>query len=184
MCVRVAGDRVVTAENNIDVDFWRLVIEPNCSLTWRQSMAFLIGMAVLLLSIATVFAVKGYWLILPFAGLELAALGTCFYLVAHASRRRQVVTITADCVTVEKGRVRAGPQTRTDLPRCWTRVELVGRADTWYPPRLWLGAAGGRVEVGEFLCAEEKAGLAEQLRNLIRGTNAGGVAWHPDKTGA
>ena len=93
-----------------------------------------------------------------------------------------MVTITADLVTVEKGRVRArrgdrgGPDSRTELPRCWTRVDLVAPRDTWYPSRLWLGAAGGRVEVGEFLCEEEKRGLAEQLRSMIRTANFGGVS--------
>lgn len=144
-------------------------------------MAFMTGISVLLLAIATVFAVKGYWLIFPFAGLELLALGAGFYVVAHAGRRRQIVTITDQLVTVEKGRVkdlggqRGGPDTRTELPRHWTRVELVERRDTWYPPQLWLGAAGGRVEVGEFLCEEEKTSLAAQLRRLIRDTNFGGV---------
>lgn len=174
--------RVVTAESNTDATFWRLVIEPNCSLTWRQSMAFLVGISTLLLSVSLVFALKGYWLIFPFAGLELIALGIGLYVVAHAGRRRQVVTVTADLVTVEKGRVRAdqagrgGPETRTELPRHWTRVELVEREDSWYPPRLWLGASGARVEIGEFLCEGEKTGLAQQLRALIRGTNFGGVA--------
>jgi uncharacterized membrane protein len=170
---------VVTAERNSDATFWRLVIEPNCSLTWRQSMAFMTGISVLLLSVATVFALKGYWLIFPFAGLELLGLGVGFYLVGHAGRRRQVITITDRLVTVEKGRLRdrrdgrGGPDTRTELPRPWTRVELVERHDSWYPPQLWLGAAGGRVEVGEFLCEEEKASLATQLRRLIRGTESG-----------
>ncbi|MEJ2575495.1 MAG: DUF2244 domain-containing protein, partial [Gammaproteobacteria bacterium] len=84
---------MVTAEQSADTAFWRVVIEPNCSLTWRQSMAFLFGTSVVSLSIAGVFAAKGYWMILPFAGLELVGLAVCFYLVASAARRRQVVSI-------------------------------------------------------------------------------------------
>ena len=72
--IELGSIQVVTTEGNGEGGFWRLVIEPNCSLSWRQSMAFFIGISVLCMSIATVFALKGYWLIFPFAGLELLAL--------------------------------------------------------------------------------------------------------------
>ena len=164
---------MVTTESNTQGNFWRLVIEPNCSLTWRQSMAFFAGISVLLLSIATVFAVKGYWMIFPFAGLELIALGAAFYVTAHATSRRQVVSITEDLVTVEKGKLRQGPQSRMDLPRCWTRVAVENADDQRQSRRLWLGASGSRVEVGEFLTDDEKDGLANHLQRLIQNFDRG-----------
>jgi uncharacterized membrane protein len=137
-------------------------------------MAFLFGTSVVSLSIAGVFAAKGYWMILPFAGLELVGLAVCFYLVASAARRRQVVSITEAQVTVEKGKVRrgpgfGGPQSRAAFPRSWTRVEMAaGEAGQQQPSRLWVGASGRRVELAEFLVEEEKRRLAGQLRDLIR----------------
>lgn len=179
--MELAPIQVVTTENNTAGDFWRLVIEPNCSLTWRQSMAFFVGISVLLLSIATVFAVKGYWMIFPFAGLELVALGAGLYVAAHANSRRQVVSITEDLVTVEKGKLRHGPQSRMELPRCWTRVEYECADEQRHPNRLWLGASGRRVEVGEFLAEGEKNGLASHLRRLIQNSDHGGVRICPDR---
>ncbi len=170
---------MVTTESNAEGSFWRLVIEPNCSLTWRQSVAFFIGISVLLLSIATVFAVKGYWLIFPFAGLELIALGAGLYVAAHATSRRQVVSITADLVTVEKGKLRQGPQSRMDLPRSWTRVLFEHANDQQRSRRLWLGASGRRVEVGEFLTEDEKDGLASYLRRLLQDADIGGARDRP-----
>lgn len=172
---------MVTTESNTQGNYWRLVIEPNCSLTWRQSMAFFTGISVLLLSIATVFALKGYWMIFPFAGLELIALGAGFYVTAHATSRRQVVSITEDLVTVEKGKLRQGPQSRTDLPRCWTRVAFENADDQRQFRRLWLGASGSRVEVGEFLTDDEKDGLASHLRRLIQNSDCGGAWIRPDE---
>jgi uncharacterized membrane protein len=151
-----------------------VVIEPNCSLTWRQSMAFLIGTSVVSLSIAAVFAAKGYWMIFPFAGLELLALGAAFYAVANAARRREVVSITASSVTVEKGRIRSragygGPLSRDEFPRDWTRVEIVDEQDgTPSRSRLWVGAYGRRVELADFLVEGEKRRLARQLNELIK----------------
>ena len=165
---------MVTAEHSRDPAFWRVVIQPNCSFTWRQSMAFLAGTSVVSLSIAGVFAAKGYWMIFPFAGLELFALGAAFYVVANAARRRQVGSITASQVTVEKGKVRrgahsGGPQSSEAFPRNWTRVEIVGEDGGTHPrSRLWVGAFGRRVELAEFLVEEEKQSLARQLKDLIK----------------
>ena len=130
-------------------------------------MAFFAGVSVISLSIALVFALKGYWMIFPFAGLEVLALGAALYIVADATRRRQVVSITATNVTVEKGRVCRGPDTRVELPRSWTQVGIDRPENARYHRRLWLGSSGRRVEIGEFLTDAEKESLAEQLRRLL-----------------
>ncbi|MGB5564625.1 MAG: DUF2244 domain-containing protein [Sedimenticolaceae bacterium] len=151
----------------------RLMIRPNQSLSWRQSMVFLGAIAVPLLLVSVVFAARGYWLILPFAGLELAALFACLYLVAHAACRCEIVSIGESVVTVEKGRDRGNgpeptqPEQRTEFARGWVRVELSSATSHRYPRRLWIGASGRRVEIGEFLVDDEKTELAAELHRLL-----------------
>jgi uncharacterized membrane protein len=151
----------------------RLVIRPNQSLSWRQSMVFLGAIAVPLTIVSGVLATQGFWLVLPFAGIEIAVLFGCMYLVSHACRRCQVVSVNDATVTVEKGRERGrhaasgGPELRMDFARDWARVELVPAAKRWHPRRLWIGASGRRIEIGEFLVDEEKAALAAQLKRLL-----------------
>lgn len=151
----------------------RVVIRPNRSLTWRQSMLFLAAISVPLLTISAVLAARGFWLILPFAGLELAALFAAIYVVSHAARRCEVVSIDAAVVTVEKGRDRGrcpgrgGPEQRVEFARNWVRVELAQSTGYRYPRRLWIGASGRRVEIGEFLVDEEKTELAAELHRLL-----------------
>lgn len=136
-------------------------------------MIFLGAIAVPLLLISMVLAARGFWLILPFAGLELAALYASVYVVSHAARRCEVVSIGETTVTVEKGRdrgrcaERGGPQQRTEFARGWVRVELAESGTSWYPRRLWIVASGRRVEIAEFLAEEEKAELAAELRRLL-----------------
>lgn len=65
---------MVTSNKPPDSDELRVVIRPNRSLSWRQSMVFLGAISVPLLLISVVLAAQGFWLILPFAGVELAAL--------------------------------------------------------------------------------------------------------------
>lgn len=163
----VISDRC--AETNVR----RVVIRPNRSLSWRQSMVFLAAISVPLLLISSALALHGFWLVLPFAGLELGVLYVSIYLVSHAARRCEVVSIGETLVTVEKGRDRGrcpdggGPEERIEFTRGWVRVELAESSGRWYPQRLWIGASGRRVELGEFLIEDEKFELAAELNKLL-----------------
>ena len=164
---------MVISDSSKNQDVRRVVIKPNRSLSWRQSMMFLAAISVPLLLIAIVMAFQGLWLILPFAGIEIAVLYACIYMVSHAGRRCEVVSIGPAVVTVEKGRERGrrpengGPDERTEFARGWVRVELSQQSKNWYPRRLWIGASGRRVELGEFLIDEEKEELAAELHRLL-----------------
>jgi uncharacterized membrane protein len=165
---------MVVSDSCPDTKLRRVVIRPNRSLSWRQSMVFLGAIAVPLVVVSVVLALKGYWLILPFAGLELAGLFICLYLVAHAGCRCEVISIGDSVVTVEKGRERStstagqgGPEQRTEFARGWVRVQFTGPARRRYPRRLWIGASGRRVEIGGFLADQEKTELAAELHRLL-----------------
>lgn len=156
-----------------DSNTCRVVIRPNRSLSWRQSMLFLGAISVPLLLISVVLAARGFWLVLPFAGLELLVLYASIYVVSHAARRCEVVSIGDTVVTVEKGRdrgrcaERGGPQERIEFARGWVRVELSRARGRWYPQRLWVSASGRRVEIAEFLAEDEKVELAAELNRLL-----------------
>jgi len=164
---------MVISENYPDSRLRRVVIRPNRSLSWRQSMIFLAAIAVPLLLIAIVLAARGFWLVLPFAGLELAALFAAIYVVSHAAQRCEVVSIGESVVTIEKGRERGGradgggPEERTEFARGWVKVELSQASGRWYPKKLWIGASGRRVEIAGFLVEEEKTELAAELHRLL-----------------
>lgn len=148
----------------------RLVIAPNRSMSWRQTVWFFVSIGAVTLGVASAFAALGLWMILPFAGLELLALGTCLYLVALRGDRREVVSVTSDQVKVEKGRIRrlgaaGGPETNEAVSRHWARVRCASVAGG--PTRLLICASGRHIEVGEFLAEEEKQVLAERIRAII-----------------
>jgi uncharacterized membrane protein len=151
----------------------RLVIRPNCSSTWRQSLVFLTAVAVPLGVVAVVLAWRGFWLVLPFAGLEVGALFASLYVVARATRRCQVVSIGPATVVVEKGRdsghgaAQRGPEQRVTFERGWVRIELASPVTRRDASRLWIAAPGRRVEIGEFLVEAEREMLARELRRLL-----------------
>jgi len=173
------GRPKVMREYKADEDLTRIFLKPNRSLTWRQSVYVFVGMASFLVILGLVFALMGYWLILPFAGLEVMVLGICLHQVAVEGRKRQLLLITPDRVRVEKGLVRrdadsrGGSVERVEFVRAWTRVRLRRSWQSWHPSRLTVGASGEEVEIGEFLTEQEKDTLAEELDAAITGATTG-----------
>jgi uncharacterized membrane protein len=143
------------------------VIEVRCnaSLTRRQALAFFAGTIVASLSIALFWALQGYWPVLPFAGLELFALGLALGWSLRRGSYRELITISHDEVVIDRGT--AQRHEHEHLPRCWLRVELVQADHPWYPSKLYLSSHGRRHEVGAVLVESERRGLARRLRELL-----------------
>jgi uncharacterized membrane protein len=144
---------------------WRIVIRPNRSLTRRQLQLVFLVIAVVCLSIASMFAVLGMWPVLPFAGAEVIAVGIGFYLSAVGGRETEVVSVNSDEVAVEKGRNRLTE--RWVLQRAWAQIRLLPPRIRWYPTRLVIRPHGREVELGGFLNEDERRQLAGELRDAI-----------------
>jgi uncharacterized membrane protein len=148
----------------------RIEISPNASLSWQSAAIFFGSIAAASLFIAIIFVAQGYWPILPFAGIELAALGWATLHSMRKSRQRDTVLLEATRVVVEKHRLE-GHQ-RMEFPRCWARARLEADARRHYPSRLLIRAHGRACEIGDFLTEEERASLRSRLNELL-GPNPG-----------
>lgn len=153
-------------------------LSPNCSLTPRAAAYFYFSIVAVSLVVAGSFAAAGYWPILPFAGLELAALGAALTHSMRRSRRRELIDIDERRVRVRK--TAAQRQIEFEFQRPWTRVELEQPVSTTWPSRLWLRSMGRKVEIGAFLTERERNGLrhrlAEVLAGPMRSDSEGGTA--------
>lgn len=147
------------------------ILHPNRSLTWRQNVWVFGFFCLVTLAIALPLAAMGFWLVLPFAGLELLAVGTGLYLVTCRCHEREVICIAADSIRIERGRLR--PQQRWVLSRTWARVELQDCPRHWYPSRLLIRAHNRTVEIGRFLAEEERHQLARELNARLSGAPVG-----------
>jgi uncharacterized membrane protein len=142
------------------------VIRPNQALSWRALVQVYTVIAVSCAGIALAFALHGLWTVLPFAGFEIVVLGLAFYLTFSRSQVREVVSVTADAVTVERGR--HAPREHWECPRAWARINLERPRIAWYPSRLNIAFQGQQVEIGRFLNEEERCALAVELERAIR----------------
>jgi uncharacterized membrane protein len=117
------------------------------------------------LAVAGSFAAAGYWPVLPFAGLELLALGGALHWSMRQGRRRELIRVDDDTVTVSK--FAGGSEREYKFSRPWTRIELLRPAAANWPCRLVLRSKGRSVEVGSFLTEAERDGLRRRLAELI-----------------
>ena len=144
---------------------YRFTLSPNCSISWRELLGFYLGTCVVALVVGLFFSLQGLWLVLPFSGLEMMALGAALYVTSRKVYRREVITLDSKRITIEKG-VRRIHQ-RWEFETSWTRL-VDGKSDDLQPRRkLLIRSHGKQVEVGEFLDNFEKDALAFQLKDCI-----------------
>jgi uncharacterized membrane protein len=116
-------------------------------------------------AIALYFTARGYWPVLPFAGLEFGVLVWALRASMRDSRRRETIVIDEQAVRVERCGSR-GSDSR-EFARHWARVELQAAAVRTHPSRLVIESRGNQVEIGRFLTEAERLRLVPQLRRLV-----------------
>jgi uncharacterized membrane protein len=140
-------------------------IRPNCSLDVRGARLFFLSACAAPTLIAAFLAVRGFWPVLPFAGLELLLLGWALRVSLERRFHEQRITVTDGEVSVEYRR--RGSCEQVVFPRHWARVKLRRPAARLHPSRLVIESHGRQCELGSFLTEEERRGLALRLQRLI-----------------
>lgn len=144
-------------------------LQARCSLTPRGARIFIGLLGAITFAVASVFAWRGFWPVLPFAGLEI---GLLIWAVRHSMRAgqtRETIIISANCVEIAHHRV--GSEWHAVFPRHWAGVKLRVPPTALHPSRLLLGSHGRACEVGRFLTEDERRGLAARLQQLVGNVN-------------
>ncbi len=147
----------------------RIELTPNCSLTSAAAALFFGVTCLFSLGFALIFVFQGFWPVLPFWALEMAALGLALQLSLRRGRYGQTVLITDSQVSLVT-RSRRG-EAKQEFARHWAKVKLRSPRTRLYPSRLMLESHGCAFEVGSFLTEEERRRLATRLRQLVGGIN-------------
>jgi uncharacterized membrane protein len=149
----------------VDAEPLRIEICPNCSLSLRGARLFFAAACIVPFGVAGFLAVKGFWPVLPFAGLEMAVLGWALNTSMERRFHRQTITLTERDVSIEsRERLRSE---QVVFPRHWAQVKLRRPAANLHPSRLTIESHGRQCELGSFLTEEERRGLALRLQRLI-----------------
>lgn len=138
------------------------LLKRNCSVTPTQLGWVYASLCVLSAGIAAFFWMLGAPMVMPFAGLELAAVGFAFLAYARHATDGERISLTEARLVVE--RETAGRLERAEFRREWVRVEpVVGDGSL-----IRVSAQGKSVEVGRFVRPELRPALATEIRRALR----------------
>ena len=139
---------------------WRLV--RNCSVTPVQLAWMYLSLCVVSLAIATFFWVLGARLVMPFAWLEIVAVGIAFAFYGRHAADGEKISLQGTRLVVE--RETAGRVERAEFDRSWVRVE----PKTGDRSLITLSAQGRSMEVGRHVRPELRSALASEIRMALR----------------
>lgn len=137
------------------------VAKRNCSIAPTTLCALFAGLAAVSLGIAIVWSWQGAWLVLPFAGVEVAALGVALYCHARRTGDFERISVREGRLLVEIGE--ADRLSRHEFNIQWVRLVLASDSRR----RLALRCHGRELEIGRHLDAAGRQRLAAQLRRWL-----------------
>lgn len=143
-----------------------IVVRPNASLSPHQARALLVGMCLVSFTIAGIFTALDYWIILPFAGLEMGALalGLCWALRDNAFR--EVLRVVDDTLYIEYGRGK--PENCVRFPLHWAQIKLIPATSSTQHCRIEVQCSGRRLEIGKVLPEDEREAFSKHLRDWLQ----------------
>ena len=161
-----------------------IIAQPNQSASWQSNKRILLGIGILSGLVATACGLLGAWLILPFAGIEITALGSALYIVCRRLNVRHVLRFCDDQLIIEKGR--GQPQQRWQLDKHSTSIFIERQLHPWDPIKISLCCRQRgpdnktRIEtipIGDFLNREDSQQLLAVLREqglMVRNDSVSG----------
>lgn len=140
----------------------RFVLQRNCCMKPLQLLSIFGVLALLSLAVAGFWASQGAWVAVPFAVLEVLALGVAFLVYARHAADSDDVSIYPQQVEVV---LRRGPKSlKSQLPRGMVRVDQLEPGDGL----IRLSAGRREVVVGRFVEPSARSEVVDRLRAALR----------------
>lgn len=140
-----------------------LLVKRNCSISPNGLLRVFALLACVAIGVASAFALLGAWLILPFAGLEIVALGVAFLLNGRHAADYERIELAGGRLRLEQAV--AERTACVELDACLARIELEGKPGR---TRVLLRAPGRELEIGRHLDAETRVEFATELTRRLR----------------
>lgn len=139
------------------------LLRRNCSVTPVQFAYLYASLCIVSLGIAGFFWSQGVRMVMPFALLELAAVGVAFWVyVRHATDGERIVLQGGHLVVELES---AGRLERAEFNREWVRVEPKSGDGSL----IEVSGQGRSVRVGRYVRPELRPALAREIRYALRG---------------
>lgn len=138
------------------------VLKRNCSTTPRQMMGFYASLSLVSLAIGCFFWMQGATLVMPFAWLEIVAIGAALLFYSRHATDSERIRLQRGRLTVEH--VSGRRVERAEFATAWIRIEPQHGDRSL----IELSGQGQQIAVGRFVRPELRRQLAEELRWALR----------------
>jgi uncharacterized membrane protein len=139
---------------------FKVTFKPNSALSTLSKQKVVILLTVIPSVIGIAFCFLGAWLVLPFVGLEIAALAYAFYYVNRHETDYESISIDADNLIVERC---IGEQVSQQVINPYW-VKVVQHELPNGELHLYLQSHGKEIEIGRYLTRKQRELLAGQLK--------------------
>lgn len=141
------------------------IIRPNTVYNTRTSRWVFALLAFICLTIGIRFALLGYWMILPFAVVDIVAVGLVLLMLNRNNAYFEKIQFSGNQLSIRH--VQKNNRQSWHFPVHWVRVNLEPASHRWYSRRLLVGSKGEWVEIGRCLIDSEREALAKALQKQI-----------------
>lgn len=139
---------------------FKVTFKPNSALSAASKYKVVILLTVIPCVIGVAFCFLGAWLVLPFVGLEIAALAYAFYYVNRHEADYESISIDEDSLVVE--RCIGENVSQQIINPYWVKVVQQELANGEL--HLYLQSHGKEIEIGRYLTRKQRELLAKQLK--------------------
>ena len=159
---------VATAEANT----W--LIKRNCSAGPNQLALVFATLVAVSFAFGLGFAAFGLWMVLPFVGLELIAVGIAFFCYGRHAADFERIAVTPDVISVEHVEGAQTQQWKLD-PRV-SHVEVEAGGHQWgQRVRVFLLAPATKLELGRHLLDQRRLILAREINGALMRARGGAL---------
>lgn len=137
------------------------VFRKNCSLTPQQLLAWYLSLCAITLVIAGGFWLAGYWIVLPFAGLELSLVALAFVVYARHAADYEMVQLSRYQLKITSAS--GSKLTEITLSPQWVRLDYDGK----YKAPLVLSHQGEKIKFGRYIAERDKPSMHKELRAAL-----------------
>ena len=139
---------------------FKVTFKPNSALSAIGKQKVVLLLTVIPCVIGIAFCFLGAWLVLPFVGLEIAALAYAFYYINQHETDYESISINGDNLLVE--RCVGENVSRQIINPYW--VKVIQHELSNGELRLYLQSHGKELEIGRYLTRKQRELLASQLK--------------------
>lgn len=149
-------------KTHVHTDKTTIILTPNRSASWYQVKWLLIIIGTFVLGVAVAWSFVGAWIVLPFAGFEIALLSILMIKVNRLTNHQQVITVADNDIKVESGMDE--PDSVHAFKRGDAHLEIIEPEHSMDKARLTLTDQQTSLELGAFLNQQDCQLARTQLK--------------------